>query len=264
MEGKSYKWDANLYQKSSLFQFNLGLMAIERLKPVDKEKILEIGCGNAMLTIELAKLIPNGEIIAIELSKDMVKQAKTNLAKYGINNVNIENMDAIKLDYKNEFDAVFSNSAIHWIRNLEVMYKSIYDSLKSPGRIIIQSGLKELNLLFQVLFDLVKLPNYRDYFQNFRFPWRFLTIKENYKILKSANFKNINVEPYSYCIEFDSEEDVVNFCKAAPLVPLLNSIPAELTNNFIDDFKKVFLKNNQPNPLEIKMTRVFISANKIT
>ena len=262
MEGKSFKWDAKLYQKSSSFQFNLGLMAIEKLKPVDKETILEIGCGNAMLTIELAKLIPNGKIIAIELSKDMVKHAKSNLVEYGINNVNIENIDAIKMDYKNEFDAVFSNSAIHWIKDLELMYRLIYDSLKNSGRILIQSSLKEINVLFQVLFDLVKLTNYKEYFKNFRFPWRFLTVKENYKLLKSINFQNITVEPYSYSIQFDSEDDVINFCKAAPLVPLLNSIPIELVDNFIEDFKKVFFKINQPNPLEIKMTRVFISAKK--
>ena len=68
MSEKNLKWDAELYKGSSAVQYKLGLMAIERLEPVDKEKILEIGSGNAMLTIEIARYIPNGSITAIEIS----------------------------------------------------------------------------------------------------------------------------------------------------------------------------------------------------
>ena len=65
MSEKEFRWDAELYQGSSAVQYKLGIMTIERLKPLDKEKILEIGPGNAMLTIEIAKRIPNGTITAI-------------------------------------------------------------------------------------------------------------------------------------------------------------------------------------------------------
>jgi hypothetical protein len=53
MDNKSFEWDARLYQKSSDFQYELGLMAIERLNVSNFEHILEIGCGNALLTIEI-------------------------------------------------------------------------------------------------------------------------------------------------------------------------------------------------------------------
>ena len=101
MNEKELQWDAELYQGSSAVQYNLGLMTIERLKPVDKEKILEIGPGNAMLTIEIAKRIPNGTITAIEISPEMVEQAKSNIENFGIENINLINMDSININYKN-------------------------------------------------------------------------------------------------------------------------------------------------------------------
>jgi len=149
MPNKSFKWDAKLYQESSSFQFNLGLIAIEKLNPKGNENILEIGCGNAKLTIELAKKIPSGKMTAIELSEDMVNQAEENLNKQQVKNVKIVNMDAININYENQFDAVFSNSAIHWIKNLKTMYNLIYKSLKKKSRILIQTGLK-LNVLMNL------------------------------------------------------------------------------------------------------------------
>jgi len=262
MPNKSFKWDAKLYQESSSFQFNLGLMAIEKLNPKVNENILEIGCGNAKLTIELAKKIPSGTITAIELSEDMVNQAEENLNKQQVKNIKIVNRDAININYENQFDAVFSNSAIHWIKNLETMYNLIYKSLKQKGRIIIQTGLKENNNLFRSLLEIINLKEFKQFFKNFSQPWRFLTQNETEFILQQNNFQDINVESYKYIVTFKTETEMINFFKAAALVPFLNVLPEEKVLNFIECFKKVYYKICNTNELEVQMTRLFISARK--
>ncbi|MFX1273405.1 MAG: class I SAM-dependent methyltransferase [Promethearchaeota archaeon] len=262
MNQKSFKWDAELYQKSSRWQFELGLIAIERLKPKDGENILEIGCGNAMLTIEIAKKIPNGSITAIELSTDMISQANKNLLKFGINNVEILRMNALDITYQNKFDAVFSNSAIHWIINLELMYELIYNALNDKGRMIIQTGLKELNVLFKALYKISKLSKYKEYFNSIEFPWRFLSTKETKLILKKIGFKEINTEIYKFNRTFRDENELINYSKAAALVPYLSVLPNELKNGFIDKFKEIMLELIPPNKLELKMTRLFNQAIK--
>jgi len=262
MPNKSFKWDAKLYQESSSFQFNLDLMAIEKLNPKVNENILEIGCGNAKLTIELAKKIPSGTITAIELSEDMVNQAEENLNKQQVKNIKIVNRDAININYENQFDAVFSNSAIHWIKNLETMYNLIYKSLKQKGRIIIQTGLKENNNLFRSLLEIINLKEFKQFFKNFSQPWRFLTQNETEFILQQNNFQDINVESYKYIVTFKTETEMINFFKAAALVPFLNVLPEEKVLNFIECFKKVYYKICNTNELEVQMTRLFISARK--
>lgn len=262
MNEKGFKWDAELYDKSSRFQYNLGLMAIERLKPIDGEKILEIGCGNAMLTIELAKQIPHGKITGLELSEDQCIQAKDNINKESISNVELINMDAMKLDHENTFDAVFSNSAIHWITDLESMYKRIHSALKPGGRIMIQTGLKETNELFLVILKLIRVKKFRKHLKEFKLPWRFLTKKQNEKILEESGFTNILVEPYHYTMKFKDEEEMWNYCKAAPLVPFLTFIPDHEKREFLGMAKQIYLEVNAETPLEISMNRVFLSASK--
>ena len=253
----SFKWDAKLYQKSSQWQFDLGMMAIERLAPQDGENILEIGCGNAMITIEIAKIIPHGSITAIELSEEMIKQAKINLSNTMIKNVKILHINALDIKFDKKFDAVFSNSAIHWILDLKLIYSLFYDALKKNGRIMVQTGLKEINLMFKALFKINKLPEYKNILNSVQFPWRYLSIKETKSILKKVGFRDIKVEPYKYYRKFHNIEEFLNFSKAAALVPYLNEISSTLKEDFINKYKAIVKEMISPENIEIEIVTRF-------
>ncbi len=262
MPNPDYKWDAALYQKSSQLQYNLGLMAIERLKPQDGDLILDIGCGNAALTIQLGKLIPHGKVTGIEVSTEMYDQARANLQKAGLTNVEILHKNALEIMFENEFNIVFSNSAIHWIPDLDSMYKLIFKALKTPGRIMIQTGLKEMNSLVGAIAKTVQGEEFRPYMVNFKMPWRFYSVKENEKILAKAGFQNVVVDPYDLRQPFETREDLLNYCRAAAFVPFLALFPKDLKLRFEQKFMEALLPLNGPNPLEMAMTRLFIQAEK--
>jgi len=115
MDNATLKWDPAYYQNHSRVQYTLGQMVIERLDPQDGERILEIGCGNGLLTIELARKVPNCEMVSVEISQAMCAQARANFEAEGIANVTLLNMDALDIAFDAEFDAFYCNSAIHWI-----------------------------------------------------------------------------------------------------------------------------------------------------
>lgn len=261
MVDKTLKWDAKLYQNSSSLQFELGLMGINKLNPRGSERILEIGCGNAMLTIELAKKNMNGTITGIEISEEMIAQAKANIASHGVSNIEIIQGDAIMIDFQDEFDGIFSNSAIHWIKNLELMYEKLYNALKKDGRIVIQTGLKSMNSVVKTIFKLVTLKKYRSELKNFKNPWRYLTFEENSELLSSLNFRNINIEEYNHHVEYETEEGLLNYFKSAALVPFLTILPDNLKGEFLEDFRQIYLSYNN-NRLDVEMKRLFITAKK--
>jgi trans-aconitate 2-methyltransferase len=261
MDDKTLSWDAKLYQNSSSLQFQLGLMGINKLNPKGSEKILEIGCGNAMLTIELAKKNPNGIITAIEISQEMISQAKFNISKTSFSNIKLIHGNAIQIDLENEFDAIFSNSAIHWIKNLELMYEKIYNALKQNGRIMIQTGLRSINSLVKTIYKLVSLQKYQNALSDFKNPWRYLTIEQTYELLHSLNFRDINIEEYNHLMKYGEEESMLNYFKSAALVPFLTILPKELKAEFVEDFREIYLNYNE-NRLEVEMKRLFIGARK--
>ena len=261
MNENNFKWDAQLYQKYSPVQYELGLKAIEKLNPRDNENILEIGCGNGILTVKIAELIPHGKITAIEPSKEMTEQANENLAHHNIKNAIVVNIDATKMSYRNKFNAIFSNSAIHWIRNQELIYELMYNALRNNGRILIQTGLKQISIFTQAIINTGR--EYAPNLRNFKSPWRFLNLKETQTILENSKFAEISIEKYPYIAKFSNEEDLINYFKAAGFVPFANVLPKSVHNQFIQSFKENIFKLNQPNPLHLKMDRLFISAKKI-
>ncbi len=262
MAEQELKWDAKLYQENSAFQFELALMAIERLQPEKTDRILDIGCGNAVVTIELARHVPEGEIVAIEISSDMYRQALQNIRESNITNINVINCDAFEINYENEFDAVFSNSAIHWIYDLEKMYNKIYRALKDKGKIMIQTALKQENPLIEAAKKLFYEPEFKKYFRNLRLPWRFLSESETQKVLKDNKFENIVVEPYIYKIEFKNLKKLIDFFKSAALIPFLSVMPEERHGQLIDKFLKIYFELKKSDQLIVEMNRVFIRGQR--
>jgi FkbM family methyltransferase len=262
MTPQKFKWDAKLYQDNSSFQYELAMMAIDKLKPRISERILDIGCGNAMVTIELAKHVPEGEVVAIEISTDMYGKALENIKESGAGNISIINKNAFDIDYRNEFNAVFSNSAIHWIYDLESMYGKIFSALKKGGRIMVQTGSNERNPLIDSLDRLLHNKVLKSYLKDFRYPWRFLSAAETIKILENNNFKKINAEPYNYKMEFSNLKNLIGFFKSAALIPLLTSLPEEVHGQMISEFLNLYFDINKSQQLTVEMHRLFIGAEK--
>jgi trans-aconitate 2-methyltransferase len=261
MNNSNLPWDPDLYQEFSSIQFNLGLMAIDRLKPAGAEKVLDIGCGTGLLAIDLARRLPEGSVTGVETSPGMAEMALANIKNSGAQNVTIMNIDALHIDFTDEFDAVFSNSAIHWIQDLETMYRLIHRALKPNGRVMIQTGIREMNPLIRTFVSVLSDERYRGYFSGIRLPWRFLTEDETRSILAGAGFSEIDLVLYPGRQEFENEKGLAGYLISAAMVPLMPHVPEKEKDEFTDYFVKTYIANND-NRLEVRSTRIFISALK--
>jgi ubiquinone/menaquinone biosynthesis C-methylase UbiE len=138
------EWDANTYIQHSDYQFRIGQAAIAQLTPRDSEYVLEIGCGAGQLTVEIAKQIPNGRILATDISQNMVEKARETVALNGVSNVQFMCIDACEIQYDREFDAIFSNATIHLIYHKKRLFEKMYAALKPGGRVMLTAGFTPL------------------------------------------------------------------------------------------------------------------------
>lgn len=261
MDDSTLNWNAELYQHSSALQFRLGLVTIEKLNPKDGEHILDIGCGNGAVTVELAKRIPRGRVTGVEASAEMAAKARENIASSDITNVTIINMNALEIGFESEFDSVFSNSAIHWIPDLKTMYRLVHRALRPGGRIMIQTGLREKNPLTMTVFEIVGAEPYVSRFKDLKLPWRFLTEEENREILARAGFSEIGLESFTNSFEFKSRGELSGYLESAPMVPFLPLLSEGERERFKEEFVRTYLKNNSDR-LEVSSRRVLLSARR--
>jgi len=82
-----------------------------------------------VLTEQLAKLVPEGFVLGIDASKGMIETAK----KLEADNLKFQIIDINNINYKSEFDVIFSNAALHWIKNHTSLIDACYKALKNGG-----------------------------------------------------------------------------------------------------------------------------------
>ncbi len=124
-------WDAGCYARNARFVSDLGGPVVELLGPVSGLRILDLGCGDGALT---EKIVAAGaSVVAIDTSESQVSaaQARGLDARIG---------DARNLEFNSEFDAVFSNAALHWISPPEDVISGVARALKPSGRFIGEFG----------------------------------------------------------------------------------------------------------------------------
>ena len=124
-------WDPAAYARNARFVSDLGSPVVDLLAPKPGEKILDLGCGDGVLTKKLVDL--GCDVVAVDSSVAQIEAAR----KLGLNAFTISGEDLL---YNEEFDAVFSNAVLHWIKRADVMLAGVYRSLKPGGRFVAECG----------------------------------------------------------------------------------------------------------------------------
>src|SRR5271155_568277 len=124
-------WNPTAYAEIGSFVPTLGAGVLEWLNPQQGERILDLGCGDGQLT---SKIVAAGaDVLGVDASPAMVEGAQ----KRGID-ARVCNAEA--LPFSAEFDAVFSNAALHWVRDQDAMMAGVKRALKPGGRFVAEMG----------------------------------------------------------------------------------------------------------------------------
>jgi trans-aconitate 2-methyltransferase len=126
-------WNAKDYAKQSSAQFKWANQVINRIAINEQDTIIDIGCGDGKITALLSKKCK--QIVGIDASENMIYEASVMFSKADYPNLSFCKMDATGLSFSNQFDVVFSNSALHWVEGQDTVLSGIYRSLKPRGRV---------------------------------------------------------------------------------------------------------------------------------
>jgi trans-aconitate 2-methyltransferase len=110
-----------------------------RLELRGDETVLDAGCGAGDVTRQLAELVPNGRVIAVDGSPAMVAKAADTLADLAPR-VSVRHVDLLELELDEPVDAVFSSAVFHWIADHERLFARLAAALRPGGRLAAQCG----------------------------------------------------------------------------------------------------------------------------
>src|SRR6202521_2818548 len=107
MTTTNQSWDPDAYARNARFVSDLGGPVGELLAPQAGERILDLGCGDGALTAKLAAM--GCDVIGVDSSAQQIAAARALGLEARV-------VDCKKLEFDSEFDAVFSNAALHWMK----------------------------------------------------------------------------------------------------------------------------------------------------
>src|SRR5690242_11899204 len=130
------RWDSALYDDRHSFVWKGGAELIDLLNPTSGQRILDLGCGTGHLTAQIAKR--GARVTGLDSSPSMIAQARQNYPR-----LKFVLSDARSLEFREEFEAVFSNAVLHWILDAEAVVAGVARALTPGGRFVLEFGGKK-------------------------------------------------------------------------------------------------------------------------
>lgn len=259
----SYEWDAAKYSEQSQAQAVWADEVIARLALKPDDRVLDVGCGDGKLTARIAEHVPDGFVVGIDSSESMIALAR---ARFGglARRLEFNVMDASELRFSGEFDAVFSNAALHWIRDHRPVLRGIHAALRTDGRVRMQMGGRgNAAEVLAVVDEVRSRPEWAAYFAAFTFPYNFYG-PEQYEVwLEEAGLVPERVELVSRPMRHTPEQFAGWL--STTWMPYTGRVPDEKRDRFVMEVVEVFVERFPPDAggvLTVPMIRLNVDARK--
>ena len=244
-------WQARRYAETANFVPALGGPVFELLAPQRGERILDLGCGDGALT---EKLVAAGcEVVAVDAAPDMVAAARAK-------GIDARVVPGQSLAFEREFDAVFSNAALHWMQPPEAVLAGAFRALKPGGRFVAEMGGHNNTAAIMVALSAVLGRRGLDFRRVS--PWYFPSAAAYRAKLEAAGFlvDEIAIHPRPTVLESGLEAWLDNFCDdfftplrgperaaaRAEIVALLRPILVDETSTWIADYVRLRFRAVRP------------------
>lgn len=196
MEINEYKqqilkdFDSRIDYEQAEFKIKIAQKLISLAKLTSGQTVLDIATGTGLIALKAASLVLPGQVIGVDISSGMLKQAKQKLSASGLPNLELMLADAEHLDFEpNSFDVIFCSLALCYLTDISAALKQWHPLLK-PGGFILFNYWSETAFPQSILFRKVAArygidiphPNYL-----------LGTTEKCYQFLQDLEFQNIEV-----------------------------------------------------------------------
>jgi len=259
-------WNPADYAANSAVQQSWAGELIARLKLRGGEHILDVGCGDGKITAELARAVPQGSVVGLDASAEMIDFARKIFPTTEISNLNFQIADAREIQSQIRFDVVFSNAALHWVEDHEAILRGAASVLKAGGRLVISCGGKgNAHDVFLAFRPEMRLKRRCEYFRQMPLPYFFHSPADYEKWLPQAGFKIQRLELAPKDATYAGATGFATWLRTTWL-PFVQRVPVNLREEFIAAVTRRYVAKHPPDAagkVHVRMVRLEIEAVKV-
>lgn len=253
-------WNAKLYDTFGKERIQPSIDLANRINKVCK-RILDVGCGSGMSTLALRNRFPEAEVIGVDLSANMLENAKKLLPDVEW----IQRDCNESLEDLGQFDLVFSNAFLQWLQDQEKFIKNIRNCVKENGVLALQIPNFEAMMISDIIKEAAKeFDSNGDLFTNMNDTCYNHSLTTYYDMM-TKYYSNVEVWQTNYIHQMDSSDAVVEFVKSTALIPYLERLSKVQEREFIaqlQDRTARYYKPRYNGKVLFPFERIFIQGLK--
>ncbi len=232
------------YNKNSDLQWQWAMSAIEKYAWRGDERLLDVGSGDGKVTAILAKKLPQGIVVGLDISEKMIDYATSRFKPALYPHLLFVQGNASSLPFKDQFDIVASFCALHWVLDQQAALRGIHESLVSGGRVLLVTPGASPNNLSTQVEKLVLQKKWAPLFPNFAPQRAYFTRGEYEKLLVEAGLVPLMLEESRCETPYPNKAALIDWLR--PLATFIRHLPEEKQGEFLSDLADAMLKIDPP------------------
>ncbi len=229
------EWNAPEYARLSALQATMAEESLSLLILTGTESILDVGCGNGKVTSEVAAHVPQGKVVGVDASTEMVSFATAHRDPARLLNLEFAVADARHLPFKQEFDLVLSFNALHWIPEQALALESIRMALKAKGHAQLRLVPKGERTSLEDIIEETRLSaRWIEYFKDFHDPYLHLTAEKYAALAEDCGFQVLKTQVGDRVWDFQSRSAFRAF-GSVTFIEWSQHIPEAKRIDFVED-----------------------------
>ena len=183
------EWPANDYEVGSYIQATIADNYLQQLQMNPHSKCLDIGCGNGAYSLRVMKKIPQGVLLGIDSSKEMLKLAMEKREENP--SMSFQELDVLDMNFTEAFDEIVSFWCLQWCPDLLKAYTNIHRALKKNGTLFTLCPSGDDPIIDS--FNVVKASNTFPCLQHVRLPINYNHVNQLSEIIATIPFEDVSV-----------------------------------------------------------------------
>jgi trans-aconitate 2-methyltransferase len=260
---RAHHWDAEDYARNSSAQTQWALELIDKLALGGQETLLDLGCGNGVVTGRLAEILRDGQVTGLDSSAEMIRLARERFPADRYPNLRFVEMDAAAIRLPGQFDVVFSNAALHWVQDQAAVLRGVRSCLRPRGRLLFQMGGQgNAAEILSTLNALARLPRWRSRLEGFACPYFFQGPEQYRRRLSELGFHPGRVELVEKDMQHSGTDGLKGWLRTT-WFPYTDRLPPAEREPFLDELLAAYLARvplDAEGRTHVKMVRLEVEA----
>lgn len=239
-------------QRSQPFWDLLDMVQSESLK-----HIIDLGCGTGELTAEISKRFPEAQVVGVDNSEAMLKQAE----KFVSPRLHFKNEDLRVIKEAGEkYDLIFSNAALQWVPDHEDLFPRLLSKISKGGQVAIQMPNNFEHASHRIAHELGhEFPELQTGVIAIRKP---LALEKYAQIFYDSGFTNPSCREQIYTHPMASGAEVIEWTKGTMLTAFQKNLSAERFEEFLKIYSERLLQEIGTGPYLYCFKRMLLWGQK--